>query len=224
MRDVAAFAPVNAHGGVFEGERTTLIGMTLEAGLFVVESLINHPRPACGAPGRSVGPVRIVAVRAGHESFVDPVLERHVELRPHVLVAGIAEVHLAFREERLGRLRFVDRMAVGADNVCPGVFGSPNVGARKSIRVAGQAAINNLTGLFLRKGKDLGLVAARLDVFFRRAVAALTTFLMRFERIVDGAFEMGVTEEVCRDIRMAGAARLISDKSLFRRGLGVRAP
>ena len=27
--------------------------------------------------------MRIVAIRAGHDAFIDPVLERHVELRAH---------------------------------------------------------------------------------------------------------------------------------------------
>jgi hypothetical protein len=151
-------------------------------------------------------------------------LERHVELCPHVLVAGIAEIHLAFSEERLGRLGFVDRVAVGADYVCPGVFGSPDIGARQGVRMAGQTAINNLASLLLGESKDFGLVAASFDVFFGGAVTALTSLLMRIERIVDRTFVMGISEEVGRDIRMTGAAWLISDEALFRRSFGVRAP
>ena len=47
------------------------------------------------SPRRRERPVRIVAIRAHHDAFVDAVLERHGELRSNVGMAAVAQFRLA---------------------------------------------------------------------------------------------------------------------------------
>lgn len=53
--------------------------------------------------------VRVVAIGANHEAFVDAVFEGHGKLRAHVVVAAVAEIDLALGEQKLRYWRFVDQ-------------------------------------------------------------------------------------------------------------------
>ena len=89
--------------------------------------------------------MRIVAVRALHESFIDAMLERHRELRAHGRVAAITDFALLlFRKQELRRGRAVNRMAVGADDIALSVLAAADVGAGNGLAVAPQAGIHNL--------------------------------------------------------------------------------
>ncbi len=219
--DVACLAPVHAGREMLKRERSTLVGVALQAGLFVVQTLIDHAGTSSGAPGWGVRAMGIVAVRARHEALIDPVLERHRELGAHVRVAVVAEIHLLLCEQRLGRLRLMDRMAVRADDISPGVFGPANVGSGQGFGVAGEAAVHDFAGLFLREGEDCGFAAFCLDMRFAGAVTALAPTQMHWQGFVDGGFEMRILEEDGRDVRVAGAARLSTYKRFFRRYFGI---
>lgn len=93
------FAAVHAHRLMLIHERPALFRVALQAGLFVRQSLFDHSRTRRHAPRRSEGAVRVMAVGAYHHSFVNPVFERHGELRPHIVMAAVAQVDLAFREQ-----------------------------------------------------------------------------------------------------------------------------
>ena len=101
---IVAVEAVFAHGRMFEEERAALFRMALEARLFVNERLVHHAGTGGHTPGRCEGAVRIMAIGAGHEPFVNAMLEGHGELAANVGVAAVTEVGLT-----LGQKKFRDR-------------------------------------------------------------------------------------------------------------------
>ena len=73
--------------------------------------------------------MRIVTIRARDDSFLDPVLEGHGELRAHVRVAFFAQRRLRLPKQRVNRLRAMNRMATGTGHTIQGVLGGSNIGA-----------------------------------------------------------------------------------------------
>ncbi len=69
VRHVATGAALGAHRNMFEHEWTLFIGVTFVANLLVTRRRLQLPR--------NRGAMRIVAVRAGQQAFVDTVPERH---------------------------------------------------------------------------------------------------------------------------------------------------
>src|ERR1700722_7220256 len=63
VRHVAGFASVDAHRGVLVNKRAALVGMALEARLFVAFLLIDHARAGSHSPGGCERAMRIVAIR-----------------------------------------------------------------------------------------------------------------------------------------------------------------
>lgn len=71
---VADFTTIHANRRVLENKRAAFVGMTFQAWFLVRQGLIDHSRPQTRAPGGGKGAVRIVAIRALHEAFVDAML------------------------------------------------------------------------------------------------------------------------------------------------------
>lgn len=141
MRHVTRLAPVDADGGMLEHERTPLLGMAFETGLFIPERLLYHTRPGRHSPCRMKGPVRIVAVGAGHESFVYAVLEGKRELRSYIGVTSVAELSLWLGKQPDRRLRVVNGMAARTRHSVQGVFRSANVRAAHLLAVTSQTCV-----------------------------------------------------------------------------------
>src|SRR3954462_10034346 len=108
---MAGFASLALHRRMLEDERSALVGVTAQAGL-LIGVLLEHAGPRSGARRRSERAVRIVAIRALHESLVHPVLDRHVELRANIGMTGVTKIHLLLGQKELWRRSLVDRMAV----------------------------------------------------------------------------------------------------------------
>ena len=144
VRHVAGLATVDPHGRMLINEWPTFIGVAFEAGFFIGLRLVDHLGPESGSPSRGGSAMRIVAIGTLDNAFVYAMLEWHRELRSYGGVAAVAEFGLLLREEVLGRLRLMNRVAVCADDVFLGVRASADVGARKSLRMAAQACVQNL--------------------------------------------------------------------------------
>jgi hypothetical protein len=114
MADLTAFYTDRR---MLEHEWPALLLMTLETGLFVGQNLVHHVRPVRHSPRRRECPVRVMAVGARHDTFVDAVFEWHGELRANVGMASIAKLGLHAGQQEFRRRRFVDRMAVGAHHL-----------------------------------------------------------------------------------------------------------
>jgi hypothetical protein len=149
--------------------------MALQARLLVHETLLHHPRACAHSPRGSGRSVRIVTVRTRHYSLVHPVLERHVELRPHLRVALVAKVYLLLGEEIFRRGGTVNGMAVRADNVILRVFRALDLGSIDVFGVAGKTVIHNTLRRELAERDDRRFTATSFHMRLSRTVARLTS-------------------------------------------------
>ena len=95
MRRMACFAAFCLDRLVLEDEGSLLVGVAREA-----DSIPRRRRPKLLPDEPSMG---VMAVRALNKSFLDPVVEGHVELRLHLKVAGVAELRLCFHQQEVIR-------------------------------------------------------------------------------------------------------------------------
>src|SRR5579859_7035546 len=117
MREVAGLAAFDAHRRVLVNERTALIGVAFEARLFISERLLYHAWAIRHAPRRGEGSMRIVAVRALHESFVHAMLGRHLELSARPGMTPVTEFALFLGQEVFRSRRVMDGVAAGASHI-----------------------------------------------------------------------------------------------------------
>ena len=83
---MARFATFRLHCWMFENEGSLLVHVAREADAIprCRRSKLSADEPA----------MRVMAVRAVHEAFLDAMVEGHIELRLLVLVAAVAELRL----------------------------------------------------------------------------------------------------------------------------------
>lgn len=144
MRHMAALASVYTNGCVLKQKRSPLVRVALQARLLVAKSMLYHSRPGAHSPRRGRCSVRIVAVAALHNTFVHPVLERHVELRAHRPVAVVTEVRLRLSQQEFRSGRAVDGMAAGTNDVSKRVLRSADFRPGPIFAVAGEAVVEDL--------------------------------------------------------------------------------
>ena len=204
---VTTVAAIDAEGGVFEQKGAALVSMALDAGLFVGLGVLLHAGPLAHAPSGGRGAMGIVAVRALDGTFIDAMLEGHGELSFDVGMAAVAEVFLLMGEEVFGGSRFVDGVAVGADDFGLGVAAAANVGAGHILRMALQAVIKGLLGGEDGEGDDQVLLAARIHMGAPGAVAAFATAV---------GLGVGVAEKVLGLDKVAASAGLRADVGILR--------
>ena len=105
---MASLAAVDANSRMFEHEGAALLVVTIEADLLVTLASLEQ---TCGGGLMSYlcwGAMRVVAVGARHEAFLDAVLEGQRELGLDVTVATRAEFELRFSQQLGGSVGFVD--------------------------------------------------------------------------------------------------------------------
>jgi hypothetical protein len=154
-----------------------------------------------------------MAIGAGHESFVDAMLEGQGELAANVVMATITEFGLALDQQEFRNGRFVNGVTIGADHVIQGVGGAANVGAAQGLGVASETVVQNLHRLKLRKSDDGSFAATRLHVGLARAVTGLAS--SAFGRFFAGgdALVMWVLVEVGPNVGVAGTAYVTTDEA-----------
>jgi hypothetical protein len=136
VREMAHLTAFDAHRGMFEREGSALVEMALQTRLFVSERLVDQPGARRHPPSRRESAVRIMAIAAGHEPFINAMLKGHRKIRSDVGMAAVTQLGLSFRQQKLGRRGLVNRMALCARNVAEGVRGTANVCAHKIVRMA----------------------------------------------------------------------------------------
>ena len=108
VRRVARRASFESHGAVFEGERSSLVAMTVEAaGLIRSEGLLHHCLNAA---------VRIMTIDAAHRAFGHAMMKRLLELRRDGQMAGLALFidRITLARDQSFRCRRVNRVAARA--------------------------------------------------------------------------------------------------------------
>jgi hypothetical protein len=154
-----------------------------------------------------------MAVRTGHKTFIDPMLGRECKLGSHVVVASVADICLALTKQTTVRLRLVNRVARGTNDIGLRVIAAPDVRPVLVFRMASQTGIQSLTGCHLGKGDDRVLSAFRFHMLLTGAVTTLTSGLVDRRVGQDTGFIVRIPKKLERHIRMtctAGVAAGIS--------------
>ena len=137
--------------------------------------------------------MRIMTVRARHESFVDAVFERLRELSANVGVAAVADLRLFLCEQILGGIGLVDRMAGGADDIGLRMGTAADVGAVEIFGVTAQTGIQDLIRLHERESVgNRNAAAGRGDVLLPRSVTRFAANIFGGGVFGDGRLEMRI--------------------------------
>jgi hypothetical protein len=104
MRLVAHGATLHLYAGMGEHEWSALIYVTIQAGRFGIERAQQHGAALAHSPGSGERAVRIVAVGALHETLIDAMMRRHLELRADIRVTRVTHLVLFFGQKVLLRL------------------------------------------------------------------------------------------------------------------------
>ncbi len=144
VRNMTRLTAIDPQSEMLECERAPLAGVAFQTGFLVDETLVHLPRPRSHTPCRSERSMRIVAVRALHESFVHPMLGRHRELSSDIGMTPVAKLRLGFREKKLRCRGLMNRMATGAGHFARRMRRAADVGARNLLRMTRQARVQRL--------------------------------------------------------------------------------
>jgi len=147
VRVMASLAPFDDCGRVLIDEGAAPVAVALQASLVIERCLVHHGRTRRHTPSGGECAVRIVAIPAIHEAFVDAVFGRHLELRAHAGVTCEARLAASLGEQKLRAGRMMDGVAIRAGYAVQGVLGPLNVGFLKVLGVAREARIQDLLGL-----------------------------------------------------------------------------
>src|SRR5205085_648358 len=104
--------------------------------------------------------------------FVDPMPERHVELRAYRSVAGVTKLGLPLCQQALLSLRCVYRVASRADYIRLGVTGTADVCPVEILSMTAETILENFLRTEFGEGDDRGLTSTRFDVRLSGAMAA----------------------------------------------------
>ena len=159
---------------MFKEEWATLVRVTLQARLLILETGVNHVRPPAHFPGRTSGPMRVMAIRAGHEAFVHAVFERQSKLSANVVVAPITNIRLSFRQEGSVGLGLVNGVAGSTTDAGLRMITAADVGAIGVLCVTTQTGIHHLGWGQFRERNNTLFAAHRIDVLLAGSMAPLT--------------------------------------------------
>ena len=185
---VASHATFSLDYRVLEDERSTHIGMALDADHILIGS-----RSELRALERAVD---VMAVAALDCAFQHRMVKRHIECALHIGVAGKAKRRLRQFQQGLLALRSVNAMAADAAQA--------RLGVRRAIEIRMDSSVATLTGgvcLFGRRfarQENLGDVSATLDVRLPRSVAALAGDA--FAAVLQGKLRMRIVRKVLADL------------------------
>ena len=133
--NMTRFTAINSQREMLEGERASLADVAFQTRLLVDETLVHQLRPRSHTPRRSERSMRIVAIRALHESLVHPMLGRHRELSPDIRMTPVAELRLRLGEKQFRCRGFMNRMAAGTGYFARRMRGAADVRAGNLLRM-----------------------------------------------------------------------------------------
>jgi hypothetical protein len=127
VRNMARRAPLNLHWLVLEDKWPLLVGMAAKA-----NRILRRCMPHLFRQNRSVDVVTVATV---NQPLINAVVERHLELRPLLQMAGIAKLRLGFYQQELSSFRVVRRVTGNAANAILGVHRVDGVHVLRPTRV-----------------------------------------------------------------------------------------
>ena len=205
MRTMTALTSLGFHGDMLVDERPLFVGVALVANLVSTWQ---------GADLTQVGSaVRIVAVAALDESFIDSVVIWPAEIRACRSMTAITKFRLFLNQQVLGFLTVVRRVAVEASDVAIAMGRLAEVSLLLAGSMTTEATCARLLARESLEADDLADVPAPIDVSGARPVTVLATVLAFFqEREVARTLKMLVV-----NIVMTGLAGVRSDVRTRRR-------
>lgn len=163
---VAGGTALDLHGSMFKDEGTALLAVALEA-----DGVL------CGGRAQlmlHVAAVRVMTIRALHETFVDAVMKWFHERGLFSLVARIAQPGILLGQQRFADLGAVNGMAGNAGHPSAIVLGALERLVILIVLVALETLRRNFVGLQCLESKNFGFVTAALDVRLAGAVTRFT--------------------------------------------------
>jgi hypothetical protein len=132
VRRMASNAPFCLDRSMFESKRSGFVCMAVEAELIL----------GCCSPQlvRQKATMRIVAITAADQAFINFVMERLGKIRLHVEMAGEAKLRLRNLQQLCLDLWSMDRVAIGTADIVLNVLRAQEVGMLLAKFMAAQAA------------------------------------------------------------------------------------
>jgi hypothetical protein len=121
----------------------------------------------------------IVAIAAGHQSLIHPVMFGLGEIRFHALMTAVAQCRLSGHQQIMRYLGSMNGMTCGASHAVCQVFRLHEVLMTFGLLVAVQAALTRLPGAQLIEKNDLGDVSAPIYMRFTGPMAAFASLPLR---------------------------------------------
>ena len=203
MRNVARQATLDFYGLVLENKGPLLVGVAGKA-----DGILRGR----GADlFRTSSAVRIMAIGALQQTFVNAMVKRHFELCLLLQMAGVAELRLRFDQQEFLGTGVVRGMAGNATDIVQRVNRVDRIHVLRSASVAGHAAGVDFLGGSVLESKNFRNVAATGHVSCARSVAGLATLQIRaFLGVQRGdevrrGFEVA-EEAFCRHVCVASLA------------------
>src|SRR5271156_1250982 len=208
VRKMAHGTTLSLDGGMFVNPWPDRIDVTLGADRILRRTQLQHLRLK--------STMRVVAVSALDQPFVDPMMERLGKRRLNICMALVAEGGLARFEQRGLRFGLVDTVAVGAAD--KGIAMGGPLKIRMIANMASQASLSNLFRGCCCESKDLGRIPAAIDMGLAGSVAALACHALA--AMLKCQLGMRISGEALHLVLMAGGAGLGAD--VIRPGSGDR--
>ncbi len=208
MWRVARRAAFDLDGFMFVHERS---------GFFRVARKANQVlRPRGPQLPRLESAMLIVAIRAFHQPFVYPVMERPVKLLFLVEVTSIAQIRLLRFQQELALFGVVRIVAIGTTHPILQVDRTREIPVLFAILMAIEAPRADLLRRSIFKRENLGLVAPAFDVFLPGSVASFAavpfrTFLLIQHRHVVGGILIALEKTFHRHVFVASLASFRAD-------------
>ena len=198
MWRVAGYATLSLDRQVLENERSLFIRV---AG--VADRIPRGCRAKLLADEPTMG---IMTIGTLNEPFFHPMVERHVELRLDLLVAGIAEIRLSFDQKVLVRHSVVGRMAIQTAQIILAMCRAGKIHVVFARAVTFQTALVDFFWRCSLEAEDLFGIAWVVDMTSSRPVASFASLLGWAATLVERGFPVRRFVKIVVDILVASLA------------------
>lgn len=208
MRSVAGNAAFRLDHRMLVHKRPGLFGVALKAHRIL--------RGSGTQLARQESTMRIMAIAALHQPFVNTMMKGARELLLRFQMTAVAQLRLLVFHQELAFLRIVRRVAVGATDVVLQMGGACKIAVFLAVGMAAQTTLADFLRGGVLKAKDLRFVASPVDVGLSRTVTCLAAmplgpfFCIQSRDVVRGIF-IALEEAFGWHVFVAGLAGFRSD-------------
>ena len=208
MRSVAGNATLRLDHRMLVHERPGFFGVALEA-----HRILRGSGPQLA---RQESAMRIMAIAALHQPFVNTMMKGSRELLLGFEMAAVAELWLLLFHQKLASLRIMRRMAVRATDVVLEMGGARKIAVLLAVGMTAKTTLADFLRGGVLKAKDLRFVASPVDVGLSRTVTCLAAmplgpFLCIQSRDVVRGIFIALEEAFGWHVFVAGLAGFRSD-------------